>query len=919
MTPSTAQTAKATILDETDESEQETQAAIMLPLQPTAHGATATGTNTTTWSYEGPLPSTADSRDARMTIDHQTSVALTNTSGGEPVGTSHSADAGQRSQHQTECSSERGTTTPQQPAALDPAVPNTDTTANATVVHNQICNRVDPERNTDPELPEDATAPTATMLERDDQGQRRRTRTAGAKQGTAPTTKPRRERRVQDRPASTVQASSGQTTGEAARPERTGPREGELPSQNQLQWPRLVASTRSERQRRQMDVCGQAHVMEKKCACGGSLDHRTIGRAERCRECGIPFRQRGAYRCDRDPAHAYCKECAADTPTPAGRTEPDTRTQRTRAGTDATRGTTARGRGRTATEPTTQRRTAAASSQLARRNTNGEGGTSRHWHSQHTPTQRGPAMTQPLDTSDPRIPRHTDDGMECGGEEMPPTDQCQTCSWVWPSNPHTSGTPCPACGTIMTTIAPTDLTHALQLLPTKCPFNTAAWLPRAARNYAAVTLTWLLQHAAEQLSADDEEARRAQLLLYHFPALTMRVQGPPTDETGNDARGASTQAHHNRRLAKAAQGEWNELLREYIADLITLDPRTAHTQTSAQTHQAPEPDQPADQRTLERAARRAREGAIVAAAAALIGGPRVAPSRAVTEQIRSQFITSTTPSHDEDARHVMSRIKVRTSPGLVIARPLTLDFIARLRPLAGPGPSGWRNSYIGAIANHREARLTGIEAIIHWATAWAAGRATSWATELWTRSLARRFYKENRRAVRPIICAEHLHKLAGGLIFRAARQELTRACGQRQFEYSRPGGAPREASEAQAAINCNPDWPILTIDVKNAFGSVAWTDAAEIMHQKAPSTAVFLATQWQNGSTTLLIEDKPGVWEAFYREATTATPHFASPSGTTFSVPWAISSRTLGSDYGSMSMTSSSKPPRLHGPTFGWA
>ena len=104
------------------------------------------------------------------------------------------------------------------------------------------------------------------------------------------------------------------------------------------------------------------------------------------------------------------------------------------------------------------------------------------------------------------------------------------------------------------------------------------------------------------------------------------------------------------------------------------------------------------------------------------------------------------------------------------------------------------------------------------------------------------------------------YKLAGGLIFRAARQELIRACGQRQFGYSRPGGAPREASEVQAAINCNPDWPILTIDVKNAFGSVAWTDAAAIMQQKAPSTAVFLATQWQSGSTTPLIEDKPGVW-----------------------------------------------------------
>ena len=86
-----------------------------------------------------------------------------------------------------------------------------------------------------------------------------------------------------------------------------------------------------------------------------------------------------------------------------------------------------------------------------------------------------------------------------------------------------------------------------------------------------------------------------------------------------------------------------------------------------------------------------------------------------------------------------------------------------------------------------------------------------WATEHWTRSLARPFYKEIRRTVRPIICAEHLYKLAGGLIFRAARQELLRACGQRQFGYSRP--APREASEVQAAIDCNPDWPVLTVDV----------------------------------------------------------------------------------------------------------
>ena len=216
------------------------------------------------------------------------------------------------------------------------------------------------------------------------------------------------------------------------------------------------------------------------------------------------------------------------------------------------------------------------------------------------------------------------------GGDLPPTDLCPTCEWAWPTNPHIRTIACPACGTATRSVAPTDLTHALQLLPYKCPINTAAWLPRATRNYAAVTLTWLLHHAAEHLAVDDEEARKAQLLLYHYPALTMREQGQAADESGNDARGASMQARHNRRLAKAARGEWGELLREYVADLLTSDPRTTQAQRSP--GQIAEPDQFADQRTLERAARRARGGSVVAAEAALIGGPRVATCRVVTEQ-----------------------------------------------------------------------------------------------------------------------------------------------------------------------------------------------------------------------------------------------------------------------------------------------
>ena len=351
------------------------------------------------------------------------------------------------------------------------------------------------------------------------------------------------------------------------------------------------------------------------------------------------------------------------------------------------------------------------------------------------------------------------------------------------------------------------------------------------------------------------------MLLYLFPALTLRDGTHANRSSGPDGRTASAQANHNRRLSKAAKGEWEELIREYVADLIEADPRVKPPDQTNPSSQVAEDLQPVDQNTLERAARRAREGAVTAAATTLTGGPRVQPSREAAAQITAQFITTPTRPDDADStQRVMRRIRTRTSPKLIIGKSLVLEFVARLRPLAGTGPSGWRNSYIAAIANHRDAKLTGIEAITRWTNAWANGRASRWATYLWTRSLARPFYKENRRAIRPIICAEHLYKLAGGLIFRGARQELIRACGTRQYGYSRPGGAPREAAEIQAAINCNPGWPILTVDVKNAFGSIAWTDAAEIMQQKAPSTAQFLATQWQNGQTTLLIEDRPGIW-----------------------------------------------------------
>ena len=163
---------------------------------------------------------------------------------------------------------------------------------------------------------------------------------------------------------------------------------------------------------------------------------------------------------------------------------------------------------------------------------------------------------------------------------------CPNCAWAWPRHPHCPRTTCPSCAITTTTQRPPDICGALQLLPAKCPFHTALWLPRATRNYAAVTLTWLLSEAAEQLHNDDHDAKRAQLLLYFFPSLTLRETGQTIRTNCPDGRTASTQSNHNRRLGKASKGEWEDLIREYIADLIDTDPRVRPPEQPSQQNEA---------------------------------------------------------------------------------------------------------------------------------------------------------------------------------------------------------------------------------------------------------------------------------------------------------------------------------------------
>ena len=84
----------------------------------------------------------------------------------------------------------------------------------------------------------------------------------------------------------------------------------------------------------------------------------------------------------------------------------------------------------------------------------------------------------------------------------------------------------------------------------------------------------------------------------------------------------------------------------------------------------------------------------------------------------------------------------------------------------------------------------------------------------------RPFFKSNGIDVRPILCAEALLKFAVGTTVRRVDPQLANAMGDRQFGAGRRGGAALEIAELRAAAKLNPDYAIVSLDIKNAFGSV---------------------------------------------------------------------------------------------------
>ena len=164
----------------------------------------------------------------------------------------------------------------------------------------------------------------------------------------------------------------------------------------------------------------------------------------------------------------------------------------------------------------------------------------------------------------------------------------------------------------------------------------------------------------------------------------------------------------------------------------------------------------------------------------------------------------------EEALHAASSVR----RGVQIGPKFASRCCSRLQLAAGPGPSGFRNSYIALIHAHPD----GPRALAAWASIWGRGVISPCLACLWTGALVRPFFKSNGQDIRPILCAEALLKYAVGTCIRSLDGPMAAAMGDRQFGAGRAGGAAQEIGEVRAAARLQPDNALVSLDISNAFG-----------------------------------------------------------------------------------------------------
>ena len=409
------------------------------------------------------------------------------------------------------------------------------------------------------------------------------------------------------------------------------------------------------------------------------------------------------------------------------------------------------------------------------------------------------------------------------------------------------------------------LLDLLRRLPCAFPHAPILWIPKSLKQQVGAMFQRLVADAAATADSTQGDARaeRAHRLCRVAPQLLLRA---PSNTHGHadaadphcEAKKPTMASIIRERLKLAQQGSWARLVEACLEDLgnaerchverARLGPRDADGKLTPAAAQA--------------AAVKARTGSLRSAAAMLTGLPAVPPGRDTDMAVEALFRTTRLTEEEQAdfdsaitaAAGISQRARIRVTARLVGQQ------VAFIKLAAGPGPSGWRNSYLQAIYGVPD----GPTALCRWCSVWAQGSIAPWLVELWTPALARPFWKDTScTKIRNVLCSESLLKFPMGVVVRAAAPQIANAAGTRQFGVGIAAGASREVAEVRAAAALYPDNALISLDVQNAFGEVRWADALWAAVRRAPKLAVPMAAMWRCGFVQVFLPDEHGEgWHA---------------------------------------------------------
>ena len=217
----------------------------------------------------------------------------------------------------------------------------------------------------------------------------------------------------------------------------------------------------------------------------------------------------------------------------------------------------------------------------------------------------------------------------------------------------------------------------------------------------------LVQATAKCQSLDgDSEVEVAHRLLRASGRILFRPAR--ADESKDDNKTLCTCEAIRDRFRHAAAGHWLALAEECLEDTRVSSQGAIHCRDHGWQDGITDA-------ALQAAAMKSRHGADKVVCQILAGGPRVPPGPETDAKVGALFRTQ--PLEEAHAQELGEALAAASATRRrnQIGPKFTSRCGARLQLAAGPGPSGFRNTYITSIHSHPDGAMS----LVAWATAWA--------------------------------------------------------------------------------------------------------------------------------------------------------------------------------------------------------